>query len=95
MSRVNRHVGIVLRSIAAADSNWCADFFQHPTGGFGFEHFRSDPEDRGGWSVVGGFSATRYETVAAAGRAAVDAIGWISSEPAAKQSLELWLAEND
>ena len=95
MSRVNRHGWIVLRSIAAADTNWCVDFFEHPTGGFGFEHFRSDPEDRGGWSVVGGFSATRYETVSTACQAAVAAIGWISNESAAKQSLELWLAEND
>lgn len=56
----------------------CADLFEHPDGGFGFEHFRSDPEDGGRWTAVGGFSSRRYDTLIGAAQASQIAIPWLS-----------------
>jgi len=54
---VNRRGWIVLSSVASSDSSLCVDFFEHPSGGFGYEQFRSDPEDMGGWTPISGYSA--------------------------------------
>ena len=78
MGRVSRNGWIVLESTASADESWCVDFLEDPAGGFGFEHFRSDPEDGGARTAVGGFSGVRHETLAAAIEAATVAIPWFS-----------------
>jgi len=75
--RVNHRGWIVIESVASADASLCVDFFEHPDGGFGFEHFRSDPEDQGRWTKIGNHSTTRFKTVEAAKTAALDAISWL------------------
>jgi len=74
---VNHRGWIVIESIESDDHDLCVDFFEHPDGGFGFEHFRADPEDRGRWTAVGGFAAGRYVTLTAAAEAALRAIPWL------------------
>jgi hypothetical protein len=78
MSRhVNRRGWIVLSSVASEDFSLCVDFFEHPSGGFGFEQFRSDPEDMGGWTAVSGYSAKRFDSLDEAVAHARAAIGWL------------------
>ncbi len=95
MGRVNRHGWIVLHSIASLDGQWCVDLFQWPAGAFGFEHFRADPEDGGGWTPVGGFSSTRFATTADAALRCRQQIPWVTTEPSAGRSLDRWLEPGD
>jgi hypothetical protein len=92
---VNHRGWIVLESISSDDSQLCVDFFQDPAGGFGFEHFRADPEDRGRWTVVGGFAGSRYPTALAAASAAREAIGWLRLHPNATAALNVWTTSID
>ena len=64
---------VVLSSIETEEGDRCVDLFRRPDGTFGFEEFRRDPEDRGGWTPVryysGAVYASREEALAAAKRA--------------------------
>lgn len=86
--RVNHRGWIVVDGIESGDHTLCVDFFEHPSGGFGFEHFRADPEDGGRWTAVGGFSRLRFPTLMAAARSAAQAIPWLASETGARESLQ-------
>jgi hypothetical protein len=69
---VKANPGTVLDSILNGDR--CVDFFQRPDGTFGFNEFRKDPEDRGGWTLTTNYSDLVYaskEDALAAARAAV------------------------
>jgi len=90
MGNVNHRGWIVLESIASDDSQLCVDFFEDPAGGFGFEHFRADPEDRGRWTAVGGFGGRRYTTALLAAQAALGSIGWLRLHPRAGAAYEVW-----
>ena len=90
---VNHRGWIVLASIASGDHSLCVDLFEHPDGGFGFEHFRSDPED-GRWTAVGGFGGARFPTLGEAARAAKNAVPWLEHDRRASASLEEWLARS-
>ena len=90
MGNVNHRGWIVLDSVASDDSTLCVDFFEDPGGGYGFEHFRADPEDRGGWTAVGGFAGTRYPTLPDVAAAAMESIPWLTLHPEAKRSFESW-----
>ncbi len=78
MARPNHRGWIVLDSYSSLDGLFCVDIFEHPQGGFGFEHLRSDPEDHGRWTAIGGFSSTRYDTKEAAITQAQTAIPWFT-----------------
>ncbi len=72
------------------------DVFADPNGGgFGFEEFRSDPEDSGEWSAVGGFSAVRASTIEDAVARAIAAVPWLRHEPAARSAVETWVVRVD
>jgi hypothetical protein len=88
---VNRRGWIVLTSIESGDRNLCVDFFEDPDGGFGFEQFRSDPEDGGGWTPISGYSASRYATLVEATERARGVVGWLTSHPSADRALRTWL----
>ena len=75
---VNRRGWIVRDSVASDDCTYCVDFFEDPAGGFGFEQFRSDPED-GGWTAISGFAATRYDTLDEALAQALDRVPWLGA----------------
>jgi hypothetical protein len=56
----------------------CVDIFFRPDGTFGFELFRRDVEDGGGWYIVGHFARLRsFATRAEAEAAAVAAVPWL------------------
>lgn len=82
----------MLESIAAGDGSMCVDFFQDPDGGFGFELFRSDPEDGGRWTATGGFGATRFDSAGGAVDQAVESIQWLAGDAAARQAIGAWQA---
>jgi hypothetical protein len=42
----------VLASRDNAEANRCIDILVHGDGAFGFEEYRRDPEDAGGWTLV-------------------------------------------
>ena len=72
----------MLDSVASTDGGFCVDLFERPEGGFGFEHFRSDPEDGGRWTAIGGFSAVLYESLSEAIAAAEAAVSWLAGTEA-------------
>lgn len=67
-------------SLEGDDGRRCVDILPLPAGGFGFKEFRRDPEDRGGWTLVADYSATRYEGRAAAIAAAAERIAWLAQD---------------
>jgi hypothetical protein len=74
---VNRRGWIVISSVASSDSSLCVDFFERPSGGFGFEQFRADPEDMGGWTPISGYSAMRFDTLVEAVNHARAVVSWL------------------
>ena len=70
----------MLESILSADRLLCVDFFEDPSGAYGFEHLRADPEDGGTWQAIGGFGAARFSSALDAARAAGEAVGWLSED---------------
>jgi hypothetical protein len=64
----------VTRSLHNDEADRCIDILKHEDGTFSFKEFRRDPEDGGGWTLVGynpdKICCTEEEAVAAA-RAAV------------------------
>jgi hypothetical protein len=67
----------VLTSVESPDRSYCVDFFERPTGGFGYEQFRSDPEDGGTWTPISGFAAKHFEGVDAAITDARLRVSWL------------------
>jgi hypothetical protein len=67
----------VLASHETREADRCVDVFSRPDGTFGFEEFRRDPEDMGGWTPVSYFSGHEYPSHAATLDAAVRAVPWL------------------
>lgn len=84
---VNHRGWIVLTSVSSADGAYCVDLFEDPEGGYGFEHFRSEPEDNGRWTPVGAFGGARFSSAAEAGRAASVEVYWVAQDPRARATL--------
>ena len=82
--RANHRGWVVVASYDPADGLTCVDIFEDPAGGFGFEYLRSDPEDGGRWTAVGGFAGVRHASAEAALEAACEAIGWLAAAVAAQ-----------
>jgi hypothetical protein len=82
-----------LESISSSDGTLCVDFFEDPAGGYGFEHLRADPEDRGRWTAVGNYGGLRYATASEAVDAAEAAIVWLTGEAWAGQRLDAWRSQ--
>ena len=68
---------VVLRSIESVDGVRGVDLFRRADGSFGFEEFRRDPEDPGGWRPLGGHAEGAYADEEAALAAAKSAVGWL------------------
>ena len=68
---------VVLSSIETAEGERCVDLFRRPDGSFGFEEFRRDPEDRGGWTPVRYYAGAVYASREDALAAAVRAVKWL------------------
>lgn len=67
----------VLSSPSTAAVDRCVDIFKRPDGTFGFEEFRRDPEDMGGWTPVAYHSVREYATEADAISAARATVPWL------------------
>lgn len=93
--RVNHRGWIVLVSIPSTDRSLCVDFFEDTVGQYGYEHFRTDPEDEGRWTPVGGYASTRFGQAADAIAAATSAVRWLTTETQPAQALHDWQAHLD
>ena len=77
---MNHRGWIVLDSVASPDGLFCVDLFEDPAGGFGFELLRTDPEDGGRWTAVGGYGSTRFDDAERARVAAAETVRWFGPE---------------
>lgn len=95
VARINRRGWMVVESIASTDGALCVDFFEDPTGGFGFAHFRTDAEDGGAWTAIGGSSNRRFVSPVDAVSAARDEVSWLLHERRPREALAAWQATLD
>jgi len=69
-----------IRSLHNDTVDRCVDIIRHEDGTFGFKEFRRDPEDRGGWTLVGYNPRRVYSTEEEAVAAARAAVVWLRDE---------------
>lgn len=70
---------LVVRSIENTDGTRCVDLFRRTDGTFGFEEYRRDPEDPGGWGPAGDFKGRVFTSETQAIKAAENVVSWFSS----------------
>ncbi|MBX3502864.1 MAG: hypothetical protein KF889_25750 [Alphaproteobacteria bacterium] len=87
MSRRIDRSWLVFASIENPQHDRCVDLFRRPDGSYGFEEFRRDPEDAGGWTPVLYFSGAVHPSAPAAFDAAVKAVAWLAEESRRRPSL--------
>ena len=68
---------LVLNSIETEDGVRCVDIFRRENASFGFEEYRSDPEDSRGWQMIGGYGEQHYETQDQALDGAIACVPWL------------------
>jgi hypothetical protein len=78
---------LVFSSIENPQHDRCVDLFRRPDGTYGFEEFRRDPEDAGGWTPVRYYSGAVLPSALAAFDAAVKAVAWLAEEAHRRPSL--------
>lgn len=80
ISRMNagRRPWKVIHNSESSDGAYCVDIFVRPDGTFGFEHFRRDAEDAGGWTPIGGYSGAILDSPQAAETAALARVSWFA-----------------
>ena len=76
-SRIHKSWTVLASHQTDEGVNRCVDLFSRPDGTFGFEEFRRDPEDMGGYTPVSYFSGAEYPTHAAALNAARRLVAWL------------------
>ncbi len=67
----------VLKSLEPPDGGRCVDIFVRPDATFGFEEYRRDPEDGGGWFPIGSYGALVYGKESDALADAVRKVPWL------------------
>lgn len=82
----------MLESIESSDGALCVDFFQRPDNDYGFESFRSAPEDGGRWTAIGGTATRRFGSPLEAASAATEAVVWLADDGRAMSALQAWRA---
>lgn len=87
MSRRIDKSWLVFSSIENPQHDRCVDLFRRPDGSYGFEDFRRDPEDAGGWTPVRYFSGAVHPSALQAFDAAVKAVAWLADEVERRPSL--------
>ena len=68
----------VVSSPSTPSVDRCVDIFKRSDGTFGFEEFRRDAEDLGGWTPIAYYSGREFATEAEAVGAARAAVPWRS-----------------
>ena len=71
------HLNKVCRSINAEGGMICVDIFVRPDGTFGFDEYRRDIEDPGGWFSIGHHAGRVFATEAVALEAARQSVDWL------------------
>ena len=69
----------VLRSINAPGESRCVDVFRRPDGTFGFEEYRRDSEDAGGWFPIGCYGDRTFGSMESVLREARARIPWLNA----------------
>jgi len=72
------HANKVTRSIETPDGGRCVDLYRRPDASFGFEEYRRDPEDAGGWFPIGHHTEATFATEAAALAEARQRVSWLA-----------------
>jgi hypothetical protein len=67
----------VVTSLHNDEVDRCVDIVRRPDGTFGFQEFRKDPEDSGGWTLVSYNPQGAYATVEEAIGAARAVVAWL------------------
>jgi hypothetical protein len=67
----------VITTVHNADADRCVKILRRPDGAFGFQEFRRDPEDAGGWTLVRDAPGATYATEEAAAAAARAGVSWL------------------
>jgi hypothetical protein len=75
----------VVTSLHNDDVDRCVDIVRLADGTFGFKEFRRDPEDSGGWTLVGYNPRGRYASEAQAIAAATATVAWLRDQQAEQQ----------
>ncbi len=78
---------VVFSSVENAEHDRCVDFFFRPDSTFGFEEFRRDVEDAGGWTPTQFYSAKVYANGQDAYQEAERLIAWCADELEARPDL--------
>ena len=78
---------LVFSSIENPQHDRCVDLFRRPDGTYGFEEFRRDPEDAGGWTQIRYYSGAVHQSATAAFDAAVKAVAWLAEEARRRPAL--------
>lgn len=68
----------VLASHSTPAVDRCVDIFVRPSGTFGFEEFRRDPEDQGTWTPIACYSSREFDVQQDAVDAARQAVPWLA-----------------
>jgi hypothetical protein len=77
----------VVRSLHNDEVDRCVDIIRRPDGTFSFKVFRRDPEDSGGWTLVGESPEAAYASEEQAVAAAYAAVAWLRDMvPAPKET---------
>jgi hypothetical protein len=72
----------VIKSLENSTGDYCVDIFIRPDGTFGFEEFRRDAEDRGGWRSLNRYSLRVFNSEDAALAQALEYVAWLKPEEA-------------
>jgi hypothetical protein len=72
----------VVATLHSDDARHCVKIIRQPDGTFGFQEFRREPEDAGGWMLVAENSGATLATERQALAAARSSIAWLSETTA-------------
>ena len=72
----------VLASLENAFGDYCIDVFVRADGTFGFEEYRSDPEDNGTWHSLHRYSRQVFDSEADALARAKACVAWMKVDAA-------------
>ena len=74
----------VVTTVHNRDADRCVKIIRQPDGRFGFQEFRREPEDAGGWTLVSEGSRGAHATQVQALAAAEDDVAWLREQQSAK-----------
>jgi hypothetical protein len=73
----------VVATLHNRDADRCVKIIKQPDGKFGFQEYRRDPEDAGGWTLVRQNPRGTFASRAQAAAAAEDDVAWLRDQRSA------------